>query len=211
MAYQAFTQNGYGLDEIISALQKDIRRGHEEAALYWALELLPRYEAYLWRRLLVICNEDIGIAQPEVLTTVHILRSQYFEFRGEGKDGTCRLILANAILLMCRSPKARTADHFQRVVTQSWMEAKAAGAKRPIPDYALDKHTLRGKQAGRGFAHWVDEGCQLSNPGAVDDPYAERAQALWREGKNDAPVWGKREKRGGEPEQLDLFGSGEAD
>ena len=45
MAYQVFTQNGYPLDEIISALQKDIRRGNEEQALYWVLELLPRFEA----------------------------------------------------------------------------------------------------------------------------------------------------------------------
>ena len=106
MAYQVFTQNSYGLDEIISALQKDIRRGNEEQALYWALELLPRYEVYLWRRLAVICNEDIGIANPEILVQVQVLRAQYFEFREQGKDGTCRLILANAILLMCRSPKA---------------------------------------------------------------------------------------------------------
>ena len=210
MAYQAFTQNGYPLDEIISALQKDIRRGDEEQALYWALELLPRYELYLWRRLLVICNEDVGIANPEILVQVQVLRSQYFEFREEGKDGTCRLILANAILLMCRSPKVRIADHFQRVVTQAWMEAKASGAKRPIPDYALDKHTVRGKRMGRGFAQWVDEGCKLANPGEVADPYADQAQALWREGKSDAPVWGKRAKRGVEPEQLQLFG-GEAD
>ena len=170
-------------------------------------ELLPRYEVYLWRRLAVICNEDIGIANPEILVQVQVLRAQYFEFREQGKDGTCRLILANAILLMCRSPKARIADHFQRVVTQQWIEDQQAGARRPIPDYALDKHTLRGKQQGRGFAHWVDEGCKLANPGEVADPYAERAQALWREGKNDAPVWGKRAKRGGEPQQLDLFSS----
>ena len=206
MAYEVFTQNGYGLDEIISALQKDIRRGNEEQALYWVLELLPRFEAYLWRRLLVISNEDIGIANPDLLVQVQVLRAQYFEFREEGKDGTCRLILANAILLMCRSPKARIADHFQRVVTQGWMEAKASGTKRAIPDYALDKHTMRGKQRGRGFAHWVDEGCKLVDPAEVDDPYAEQAQALWREGKSDAPVWGKRAKRSGAPEQLDLFG-----
>ena len=54
--YRPFTQNGYPLDEIISALQKDIRRGNEEQALYWCLEMVPRFEAYLWRRLIVICT-----------------------------------------------------------------------------------------------------------------------------------------------------------
>lgn len=202
-SFRPFTQNGYPLDEIISALQKDIRRGNEEQALYWCLELTPRFEAYLWRRLLVICNEDIGIANPDILIQIAALRLQFFEFRDEGKDGTCRLILANAIMLMCRSPKARTADHLQRVVTQQWLD-EALDGRRSIPDYALDKHTRRGKQLGRGFDHWVDEGCLLAQPGDVADPYAERAQALWRAGKSDGPSWGKR-KKGGDPEQLYMF------
>jgi len=193
------------LDEVISALQKDIRRGNEEQAMFWAMELLPRFEMYLWRRLLVICNEDIGIANPDILTQLPHLRAQFFEFRELGKDGTCRLILANAILLMCRSPKARTADHFQRVVTQAWMSERQT---RAIPDYALDKHTRQGKALGRGFDHWVDVGCILGNPGDVDDPYAERAQALWRAGKDAAPKWGKRSARSGdEVTQLGLFNS----
>ncbi len=204
-AFRPFTQNGYPLGEVISALQKDIRRGNEEQALYWALELVPRYEMYLWRRLLVICNEDIGIGNPDILVQLPALRAQFFEFRGEGKDGTCRLILANAIMLMCRSPKARTADHLQRVVTQQWVEDERAEQMRPIPDYALDKHTFRGKGMGRGFEQWVDEGCYLENPAPVIDPYAERAQALWKAGKNDAPKWGKRKRSGDEAQQLQMF------
>jgi replication-associated recombination protein RarA len=200
--YRPFTQNGYPLDEIISALQKDIRRGNEEQALYWCLEMVPRYEAYLWRRLIVICNEDIGIANPDLLTQIPALREQFFEFRDEGKDGTCRLILANTMLLMCRSPKARIADHMQRVVTQQWMEEGFAG-RRGIPDYALDKHTRQGKQMGRGFDDWLDVGCRLAKQAEVDDPYRTLAETLWREGRNDAPAWGKRKK--GDSEQLNLF------
>lgn len=33
------TPNGYYLDEVISALQKEIRRGKEYEAVYWAVEL----------------------------------------------------------------------------------------------------------------------------------------------------------------------------
>lgn len=203
-SYRPFTQNGYPLDEIISALQKDIRRGNEEQALYWCLEMTPRYEMYLWRRLIVICNEDIGIASPDLLVQIPALRVQFFEFRDEGKDGTCRLILANAMLLMCRAAKARTADHLQRVVTQQWMDEAMQG-RRGVPDYALDKHTRRGKAMGRGFDDWLDVGCWLENPAMIDDPYRERAEALWRAGKSDAPTWGKRKKGG--PEQLNLFDS----
>lgn len=207
-SYRPYTQNGYPLGDVISALQKDIRRGNEEQALYWCLELLPRYEMYLWRRLMVICNEDIGLGNPDVLVQIPLLRAQYFEFRGLGKNGTCRLILANAIMLMCRSPKARTADHFQRVVTQQWVEDSRAKQTRPIPDYAFDKHTNKGKSMGRGFDHWLDVGCQLDHPAEVEDPYQERAEALWRSGKNDAPDWGKRRKRKDDDvTQLNLFNS----
>jgi replication-associated recombination protein RarA len=33
------TQHGFNDDEVVSALQKQIRRGIEDDALYWALEI----------------------------------------------------------------------------------------------------------------------------------------------------------------------------
>jgi replication-associated recombination protein RarA len=206
MGYRPYTQNGTPLGEVISALQKEIRRGHEQEALYWAMEMLPRYEMYLWRRLLVIANEDIGLGNPDILTQIPELRRQYFEFRRLGKDGTCRLILANAVLLMCRSPKCRMADHLQRVVTQQWVEDSQADALRDVPDYALDKHTRRGRQLGRtGFDFWLDVGCKLEPEADIENPHKEQAHRLWRSGKNDAPHWGKRRKRSSDPEQLNMF------
>ena len=38
MGYKSMTQNSYDTGEVISALQKDIRRGNEEGAMYSALE-----------------------------------------------------------------------------------------------------------------------------------------------------------------------------
>ena len=187
-----FTQRGYPLDEVISTLQKEIRRGNEESALYWCFEAIPGFEQYVWRRLLVIANEDIGIANPTLLTVIPSLRGQFFEFREEGKNGTCRLILANAILLMCRSQKCRMADHLQRVVSQEYM----TGQRREIPDYAVDKHTRRGKSMGRGVEHWLEEGCLLCPEPTVEDPYQEQAEAHWRAGRVDAPNWGRRLSNG---------------
>ena len=210
MGYQLKMDNGYDLMEVISALQKDIRLGNEEQAFYWALELIPRYEGYLWRRLLVIVNDDIGIANPQLIVQIGELRRQFFLFRDEGKDGTCRLILGNAILLMARSPKTRISDHFQRAVTQRWMEDFRAGAMQPIPDYALDCHTRKGKNLGRDKAHWLEHGCKLENKADVYDPYEAVAVDHWLNGREDAPTWGKRfEKNGrngkGGAEQPSLF------
>jgi len=62
------TKIGYVLGEVVSALQKSIRRGDEEGALYWSLELSESsFGQYLWRRLLIIASEDIGLADPLAL------------------------------------------------------------------------------------------------------------------------------------------------
>jgi len=198
---RAFTEkHGYPLLEAISALQKDIRRGNERQAMYWAMELIPKYEKYLWRRLMVIANEDIGIASPTVLGTIPELHRMFFLFRGLGKNGTARLILANAILLMCRAPKSRIADHFQRCVTQQFMDSPAL----EIPDYALDNHTSTGRSKGRGVEFWLEEGCKLTPEGEVPDPYREEAEVLWLNGKDDAPEWKWRKKVEDDP-QMKLF------
>lgn len=193
------TQNGYQLEEVISALQKDIRRGNEENAMYWALELVPNYEAYLWRRLTIILHEDIGIAMPSLLSIIPAINASYVALREAGKGDECRLLIANAILLMCRAPKTRMADHFQTVIDTE----KKRGVRRPIPDYALDRHTESGRSKGRSWDHWLNDGCQLENEKGVD-PYAERAAAIWKSPeftKLPKTEWKKRGKNG----QLDLF------
>src|ERR1043165_7262715 len=57
------TFNGFQADEVISALQKEIRRGNTENAAMLAYEMLTtsaELEAYLWGRLQVISVEDVG-------------------------------------------------------------------------------------------------------------------------------------------------------
>ncbi len=64
--YVLKTKGGYLLDEVVSALQKCIRRGREEEAMYWALEMAESgCGKYLWRRLMIIGAEDVGLADPQ--------------------------------------------------------------------------------------------------------------------------------------------------
>jgi hypothetical protein len=142
--------------------------------MFWALELIPRYEHYLWRRLLVIVNEDIGLANVNAIRMVPEFRRQYFEFRAYRRE--C-LPLANCILMMCRSPKARLADEFLACT----LYERAMGLELNIPEYALDKYTLKGRQAGRGFDHWFMEGCALYPPTAEEFlTYREEAYQRWK-------------------------------
>jgi len=61
-AFPWLTAGGYDYYEVASALQKSIRRGLEDDALFWATELyISDYAAHAWKRLLVIASEDARI------------------------------------------------------------------------------------------------------------------------------------------------------
>lgn len=175
------TPGGYAFGETMSALQKCIRRADEEGAMFWAIEMEPQFGSHLWNRLEIISHEDIGLADPLVLPFVHTCREQYWDMRNRGNSGF-RLVLANAVLAMCRAKKSRLADHFLITMYRR-------PARREIPDVALDKHTTRGRQMGRGFDHFFTDGILLQDgPGftqavpatinGLPDEYQEEARKL---------------------------------
>jgi len=105
------TKNGYNGGEVLSSLQKAIRRGQENEALYWALELCPMFEPNLWIRLIVIAYEDISMVVPgEIPATISQLREEFYALRDLGNP-TAASVLANAITTMCRAEKSRVADN----------------------------------------------------------------------------------------------------
>ena len=50
--------------------------------------------------------------------------------------------------------------------------------KREVPDYAYDKHTLKGKRMGRGMKHFFSEGAKINNISEIEDVYAESAKNI---------------------------------
>ena len=175
MKFKLKTANDYELLEAVSSLQKCIRRGLEEEAMFWAAEIETKFADYLWVRLTVIVNEDIGLAEPAAIQLIEALRQQYQFLRKNSKSPSERLPLANAIIAMCRAKKTRLADDFQTVVSR---RRDFKGWRLEIPDFALDKHTRRGKQLGRGVDHWREEGCKLSNEIEGMNPYEKEATEL---------------------------------
>lgn len=197
----AISTHGFDMFEVASALQKEIRRGNEEDAMYWALEFLPKYEGWLWRRLLVIANEDIGIADMNVVQFVTSQCNGWFTVRYLNGKNECKLVLANTILAMCRAEKCRLSDHFQIVV-----DIENDRNRHEIPDYALDKHTRRGKSMGRGVDHWLEHGAVLSPESEIEDLYAERAHEIWRAGIRDPNrEWSTAAAAKKRVEQLSMF------
>lgn len=194
------TEGGYEFGEVISALQKEIRRGNEEHALYWALECHPYYSKALWVRLRVICNEDIGLADPMAQIYVAAQADHFFALE---KEGSQRLVLANTILYLCRTKKSRLADHFQCSVIQRKLQRNW---RLDIPDYAKDKHTRAGKHLGRSWDHWFSEGCRLTGEDKkLHDPYRKLAHELWPTRIDPADVRKKQAKKKGKDDDLSLF------
>lgn len=175
--YRLKTANNYDLGECVSALQKCIRRGHIEEALFFAAELETRFPDYLWKRLITIVNEDIGLASPETIILVDVLWRQYEHLRRHAHGPSERLCLTNAIVAMCQAKKTRLADDLQAVI---YRQREWEGRRMPVPDFALDKHTARGRAQGRSEDHWWDEGTQLSNEAPGLNVWADRARAIRR-------------------------------
>jgi replication-associated recombination protein RarA len=71
--------------ELVSALQKTIRRGDKQTALRLisAMDGMPAEYAYFWRRLCVIACEDVGLAD-DVLTAFVVACATVFPPKSTG-------------------------------------------------------------------------------------------------------------------------------
>jgi replication-associated recombination protein RarA len=153
------TYHGLPADQVISALQKEIRRGHTENAVLLAYEMIltsPALEDYLWKRLLVISVEDVGFGEPNAPIMLNALYQMLLTF--ERSMGERKLFAVHAVRYLCGCQKDRSSDEMVNWVIQ----AVEQGEARPtIPDYALDMHTAVGQQMGRGKRHFFEEGAKL--------------------------------------------------
>ena len=170
--------SGYKFFELLSALQKDIRRGNEKQALRWAIEIAECFsEIALWNKLRGIASEDIGLANSTAPSVIQTLENDYFDLKEtNNKNKPERLPLVNAVVFLSSSLKSRIVDNLLNVVYE---ERDHENWNPPIPEYALDKHTLKWKQTGKskqeGIEHFFEVGAKLNRP-AIGDPYTEEAK-----------------------------------
>lgn len=159
--YDIKTMNHYDFFECSSAMQKSIRRGLEDEAMFWAVELFEsNFVEYVWKRLKIISSEDIGLANGSISSEIQALYEMHKEQskKKDDRNKPERLFLTHAVLLLCRSSKSRIIDW---ALIHFWNCHNAR--LRPIPDYALDRHNEKGRRLGRGWGHFFDEGTKLGN------------------------------------------------
>ncbi len=168
------TCHDFAADEVISALQKEIRRGNLDNAALLAWEMLntsEELEEVLWSRLQVISVEDIGFGDVQAPLLVETLYQMHL--RLPRPRGDRYLFAIHALRFLCQSLKDRSSDELL-----NWLNRAVEQGLRPeIPDYALDIHTRRGQQMGRGMQHFLQEGAQVA-PRLTEDDSQWRQQLL---------------------------------
>lgn len=122
-SWQNYTMLRYDLGVVSSALQKCVRRGAEKEALYWAAEMAESvYDGYLWRRLITIAAEDVGLGDPRAMGVLMEGYERWKKARVVGEGGR-RLergdfeSLAQVVVYLCRAKKNREADDLAYLMT----------------------------------------------------------------------------------------------
>ena len=153
------TLHGFKADHVISALQKEVRRGHAENAALLAFEMIltsPAMEDYLWHRIKVMSVEDIGfgdVMAPVIINAIH-----QFVKESDRSIGERKLYAVHAIRYLCACDKDRSSDEMVNWI----MAAVENGSALPtIPEYALDMHTADGQKKGRGRRHFFEEASKI--------------------------------------------------
>ncbi len=142
--------------DLISALIKSVRGSDENAAIYYLARLIEGGESadFIARRLVILASEDIGNANPQAMTlTASCLTSV-------SKIGfpEARIILAQAVIYLCGSPKSNAAY----LAINAALESVRSGNILDIPP-ALQQNDGRGYLYPHNYGGYVQQD-YLSKP-----------------------------------------------
>lgn len=119
--------------DIVSAYHKSMRGSDVDAALHYLARLLKAGDLpSACRRLLACANEDVGLAYPTIIPIVKAAVDTALQL---GMP-EARLPLANAVILVCQSPKSNSAHD----AINAAMEDLEKGITGDIPRQLQNKH-----------------------------------------------------------------------
>ncbi len=97
-----YTETGYNMYDMLSVVQKSVRRGYYELGGWGCQQLQYGFRSVMWNRMLITsCEDCYGVLTKEIVA----LREKDVEKR----DNTN---VANAMALLCRARKSRDACYF---------------------------------------------------------------------------------------------------
>ena len=153
--YEPQLIDGWKFDEVASALQKCIRRGLEYDSCFFAFILhKSNFGQYLWRRLSIICSEDVGNGNPNAVIVLNALKDNWTDLHKNIKEHTLDkfILVAHAILYLCRSQKSRETDNITNLIDENYKSNK----RIPIPEIAVCPHTDQGRKIWGRFGDLKD-------------------------------------------------------
>lgn len=160
MSYDVRTKHGYSFYEVASAFQKAVRRCDEKLAMFWAIELYDSgYQKFVWKRMLIMSCEDVGLGDPTTNTIIMSLK-QTWDYLVSLKERSLpeRLPFTQAVLQLVHCKKSRYVD---LAISVYWREN--ATKHYEMPDYVFDMHTYKGKAMGRGLKFFYEEAAKINN------------------------------------------------
>lgn len=193
------TKGGYFTDEVRSALNKSIRRGDEQAAMFWAMEFYELgWWRYLVRSLTTIAGEDIGLASPQALPmcmTAYLYFTTVAKEKGEKKTHKCSVCnhvdeskgfyqphwceLGQIISFLCHSPKNR---HVDLIVSLVGDKRQKENWRIEVPKEALDSHCVGGRQRLKkegldGGREFYANGAKVKNHKYFEEKHEKQVKA----------------------------------
>ena len=148
---------GIPVDQLVSVLQKEIRRSQVDNAVLAAYEMhstSPEVAAHLWRRLRLIAVEDVGMGAPLAPVLLRELQADY-----DASGGTDWMQVVHAVRYLATAAKDRTSSEHADYVRVDGRGRRGCGSS--FPDYALCVHTRAGQEMGRGLLQWWENGAQV--------------------------------------------------
>lgn len=176
---------GYEFGEVASGLQKEIRHGDVEAAVYWGLLLYEASPQYAWKRVLITASEDVGMADPAAVQLVNSLAAGW-AFCRQYSYAVSPHALTQSIVALCKAPKSTAIEDLQSyTMALQDGQIKLGQPSRPVPEYARDAHTAAGKAAGKGWDSWYyDRHVTFAIP---VNPYTEKLWEMEPDWKPELP------------------------
>lgn len=139
-----YDRNGDQHYDIVSAFIKSMRGSDPDAALHWLARMIEAGEdpRFIARRLVVHASEDVGLADPSVLS-VAVAAAHAVQLIGMPE---ARLNLAQATLAIATAPKSNAT---YRGIDQALADVRV-GRTGEVPTHLRDAHYPGAKTLGHG-------------------------------------------------------------
>ncbi len=135
--------------DTISAFIKSVRGSDPDAALYWLAKMVYAGEdpRFIFRRLIVLASEDVGLAEPQALPQV-VAAAQAYDYVGMPEG---RYHLAQATLFLATAPKSNSTLGFFDALAAVQREREAE-VPAHLRDSSRDAESF-GHGAGYAYPH----------------------------------------------------------